>query len=141
MWWSKGSDQVCVRCADLPTALARVSSAWLIAMPVAACNLILVTAVEDKALVGDPLFGHVLPLAARGVQPHFPCSAYSTHHHLMHLVPRCWLLRQRDIMSLQLHGELALHNDCSRHLHVCGEPHRVAPHHPATAAQARGSPS
>ena len=60
------------RCADLPTALARVSSAWLIAMPIAACNLILVTAVEDKALVGDPLFGHVLPLAARGVSP-FRC--------------------------------------------------------------------
>lgn len=52
--------------ADLPTALARVSGAWLIAMPVAACNLILVTAAEGEALVGDSLFGHVLPLAARG---------------------------------------------------------------------------
>lgn len=52
--------------ADLPTALARVSGAWLIAMPISACNLILVTAAEEKVLVGDPLFGHVLPLAARG---------------------------------------------------------------------------
>jgi hypothetical protein len=52
--------------ADLPTALARVSGAWLIAMPVAACNLILVTAAEGNDLVGDSFFGHVLPLAARG---------------------------------------------------------------------------
>ena len=52
--------------ADLPTALARVSGAWLIAMPISACNLILVTAAEEKVLVGAPLFGPVLPLAARG---------------------------------------------------------------------------
>jgi hypothetical protein len=65
--------------ADLPTALARVSGAWLIAMPISACNLILVTAAEEKVLVGDPLFGHVLPLAARGAPPRSrpeadPCS-------------------------------------------------------------------
>ena len=52
--------------ADLPTALARVSAAWLIAMPVAACNLILVTAAEDGVFVGEAGFGRVLPLAARG---------------------------------------------------------------------------
>ena len=44
-------------------------------MPMAACNLILVTAVEDKALVGDPLFGHVLPLAARGAPPSSCCAS------------------------------------------------------------------
>ena len=52
--------------ADLPTALARVSAAWLIAMPVAACNLILLTAAEDGVFVGESGFGNVLPLAARG---------------------------------------------------------------------------
>ncbi len=35
-------------------------------MPIAACNLILVTAAEGNDLVGDSFFGHVLPLAARG---------------------------------------------------------------------------
>ncbi|KAK9909820.1 hypothetical protein WJX75_007948 [Coccomyxa subellipsoidea] len=64
-----------VATSDLPTALARVSGAWLIAMPVAACNLILVTAAEGNDLVGDSFFGHVLPLAARGTGEPFVTAA------------------------------------------------------------------
>lgn len=52
--------------ADLPTALTRVSLAWLVSMPVAACQLVLVTAAEDKTLVGGDLFASALPLAASG---------------------------------------------------------------------------
>ena len=62
----QGLLQGCWLLADLPTALTRVSAAWLIAMPVAACNLILVTAAEDGVFVGEAGFGRVLPLAARG---------------------------------------------------------------------------
>lgn len=65
--YHQATEETCA--ADLPTALARVSAAWLIAMPVAACNLILVTAAEGNDLVGDSFFGHVLPLAARGAIP------------------------------------------------------------------------
>ncbi|EIE20862.1 hypothetical protein COCSUDRAFT_6943, partial [Coccomyxa subellipsoidea C-169] len=64
-----------VATSDLPTALARVSGAWLIAMPIAACNLILVTAAEGNDLVGDSFFGHVLPLAARGTGEPFVTAA------------------------------------------------------------------
>ncbi|CAL5219993.1 g1934 [Coccomyxa viridis] len=60
---------------DLPTALTRVSAAWLIAMPVAACNLILVTAAEDGVFVGEAGFGRVLPLAARGFGEPFVTAA------------------------------------------------------------------
>ena len=56
--------------ADLRTALARTAGAWLIAMPVAACQLVLVTACEGRTLIGDSLFAHVLPLAASGSHQH-----------------------------------------------------------------------
>jgi len=52
--------------ADLRTALARTAGAWLIAMPVALCNLVLVTACGGRAPVGDALFARALPLAASG---------------------------------------------------------------------------
>ena len=52
--------------ADLPTALARVSFTWLVSQPVAAAQLVLVTAAEGRSLVGATNFASVLPLAARG---------------------------------------------------------------------------
>lgn len=52
--------------ADLPTALARVSFTWLVSQPVAAAQLVLVTAAEGRSLVGATSFASVLPLAASG---------------------------------------------------------------------------
>ena len=55
--------------ADLPTALTRVSTAWLVSQPVAAAQLVLVTAAEGKSLVpafGDFSFAAHMPLAASG---------------------------------------------------------------------------
>ena len=57
------------RGADLPTALTRVSMAWLVSQPVAAAQLVLVTAAEGKSLVpafGDLSFAAHMPLAASG---------------------------------------------------------------------------
>ncbi|PNH04979.1 hypothetical protein TSOC_008795 [Tetrabaena socialis] len=53
--------------ADLPTGLRVASMTWLLAMPVAAAQLVLATAVESRALVGDVDFASAMPLAASGV--------------------------------------------------------------------------
>ena len=58
--------------SDLPTALARVSFTWLVSQPVAAAQLVLVTAAEGRSLVGASDFASVLPLAATGI--HLPQS-------------------------------------------------------------------
>lgn len=50
----------------MPTALERTCSTWLISMPIAACQLVLTTAVEDHVFVTDPNFAVTLPLAASG---------------------------------------------------------------------------
>ena len=69
--------------ADIRSALRKASEVWLISMPVAACQLVLLTAAEGQALVGSDLFASSLPLAASGVHlhlhvearsPHFPCK-------------------------------------------------------------------
>lgn len=52
--------------ADLQTALVRTCLVWLLSEPVAAAQLVLVTAAEGKALVGVEGFASVLPLAASG---------------------------------------------------------------------------
>lgn len=52
--------------SDLPTALARVSFTWLVSQPVAAAQLVLVTAAEGRSLVGASDFASKLPLAATG---------------------------------------------------------------------------
>eukprot|EP00891_Asterochloris_glomerata_P002924 jgi/Astpho2/2924/Aster-x0549 len=55
--------------SDLPTVLTRVSMAWLVSQPVAAAQLVLVTAAEGKSLVpafGDFSFAAHMPLAASG---------------------------------------------------------------------------
>ncbi len=121
--------------ADLRTALARVSGAWLIAMPVAACNLILVTAVEDKVLIGDPLFGHVLPLAARGM--HFRCllCMHALLHHLMPFM-LCCCMSKTHCSCMPGKGCIA---HCSKHTSARG-PNRT-PLPAWLRAQARGSPS
>ena len=51
---------------DLRTALKQACKTWLISMPVAACQLVLLTAAEDKVLIGSDLFASALPLAASG---------------------------------------------------------------------------
>ena len=60
--------------ADLRSALANVSKIWLISMPVAACQLVLLVAAEDKVLVGSDLFASVLPLAASGSHLSIVCA-------------------------------------------------------------------
>lgn len=60
---------------NLATALARTSRTWLGAMPVCAANLVLVTAVEGRALVGAEGFADVLPLAASGPGEPFVTAA------------------------------------------------------------------
>ncbi|GIL70212.1 hypothetical protein Vretifemale_1060 [Volvox reticuliferus] len=52
---------------DLPSALRIASLTWLLAMPVAAAQLVLATAVESRALVGDVDFASAMPLAASGI--------------------------------------------------------------------------
>lgn len=59
------------------TALARTVRVWLVSQPVAAAQLVLVTAVEGRALVGAGDFASVLPLAASGalaVSPSAPLA-------------------------------------------------------------------
>ncbi|GLC43830.1 hypothetical protein PLESTB_000912800 [Pleodorina starrii] len=53
--------------ADLPSALRTASLTWLLAMPVAAAQLVLATAVESRSLVGDVDFASAMPLAASGI--------------------------------------------------------------------------
>lgn len=65
--------------ADLATALSKVSQIWLISMPVAACQLLLLTAAEDRQLLevlpsGADLFA-ALPLAATGPGEPFATAA------------------------------------------------------------------
>ena len=50
----------------VPAALRAASRAWLVSMPVAAAQLVLVTAAESGALVGTEGFAAALPLAAAG---------------------------------------------------------------------------
>lgn len=52
--------------ADLQTALMRTCLVWLLSEPVAAAQLVLLTAAEGKSLVGMEGFAQVLPLAASG---------------------------------------------------------------------------
>ncbi|KXZ56016.1 hypothetical protein GPECTOR_2g1568 [Gonium pectorale] len=53
--------------SDLPTALRVASLTWLAAMPVAAAQLVLATAVESRTLVGTEDFASAMPLAASGI--------------------------------------------------------------------------
>lgn len=76
--------------ADLPTALARVSFTWLVSQPVAAAQLVLVTAAEGQSLVGASNFASKLPLAATGelaCQPrtHTNCTHHPAWARLLHL--------------------------------------------------------
>ena len=48
---------------------------WLISMPVAAAQLVLLTAAEGEALVGDEGFASKLPLAATGAGEPFVTAA------------------------------------------------------------------
>lgn len=61
--------------SDLPSALVATSVAWLASMPVAAAELVLLTACENQALVGDEGFARVLPLAASGMGEPFVTAA------------------------------------------------------------------
>ncbi len=61
--------------ADLNTAMARVCRIWLISMPVSAAQLVLVTALEGRSLVGTDGFADVLPLAASGPGEPFVTAA------------------------------------------------------------------
>lgn len=61
--------------ADLQAALSRTCRMWLICMPVAAAQLVLLTAAEDAALVGDEGFASALPLAASGPGEPFVTAA------------------------------------------------------------------
>ncbi|GBF90849.1 hypothetical protein Rsub_03703 [Raphidocelis subcapitata] len=51
---------------NVPDALRAACWAWLVSMPVAAAQLVLLTAAESGALVGTEGFAAALPLAARG---------------------------------------------------------------------------
>lgn len=53
-------------CSSVPSALRMACQAWLVSMPVAAAQLVLVTAAESRALVGEEGFASVLPVAASG---------------------------------------------------------------------------
>ena len=55
--------------ADIQTAAWRTLVTWGCSMPVAAAQLVLVTAAEDRSLVGAAGFASALPLAASGDSP------------------------------------------------------------------------
>lgn len=57
------------------TPRSRTCRMWLISMPVAAAQLVLLTAAEDATLVGDEGFASVLPLAASGPGEPFVTAA------------------------------------------------------------------
>lgn len=61
--------------ADLQTVLTTTSVVWLTSMPVAAAQLVLVTAAENQTLVGGPGFAVSLPLAASGPGEPFVTAA------------------------------------------------------------------
>jgi hypothetical protein len=61
--------------AGIPITLARVSRIFLVSMPVAAAQLVLVAAVESDSLVGGEGFASKLPLAAAGPGEPFVTAA------------------------------------------------------------------
>jgi hypothetical protein len=61
--------------SDVPTALFRASLTWLVSMPVAAAQLVLLTAAEGGVLVGGEGFASALPLAASGPGEPFVTAA------------------------------------------------------------------
>ena len=61
--------------SSVPTALARTSRTWIVAMPIAACQLVLLTAAEDGRLVGEDGWADLLPLAASGPGEPFVTAA------------------------------------------------------------------
>lgn len=61
--------------SDIPTALVRTCLTWLIAMPVAAAQLVLSTASEGHMLVADDGWARRLPLVASGPGEPFTCAA------------------------------------------------------------------
>ncbi len=75
--------------ADLGTAISRVSRIWLVSMPVSAAQLVLVTALEGRSLVGAQGFADVLPLAASGAGEPFVTAAGVLGESLGHWVGRC----------------------------------------------------
>lgn len=61
--------------SDMRAAVSRTCFMWLVTMPVAAAQLVLLTAAEDVALVGDEGFAAALPLAASGPGEPFVTAA------------------------------------------------------------------
>lgn len=61
--------------SSVPTALSRVSRAWIAGMPIAASQLVLLTAAEDGRLVGEEGWAELLPLAASGPGEPFVTAA------------------------------------------------------------------
>lgn len=61
--------------ADLNTAVSRTCRIWLASMPVCAAQLVLVTALEGRSLVGAEDWADVLPLAATGPGEPFVTAA------------------------------------------------------------------
>lgn len=72
---------------DLPTALRYAIVVWLVSQPVAAAELVLLTAAEGRTLVGVDGFASVLPLAASG-----PGEPFVTTAGVLGLMAvwRCW---------------------------------------------------
>lgn len=72
---------------DLPTALRYAIVVWLVSQPVAAAELVLLTAAEGATLVGVEGFASVLPLAAAG-----PGEPFVTTFGVLGLMSvwRCW---------------------------------------------------
>ena len=113
---------------DLPTTVARASQAWLVAMPVAAAQLVLSTASVDHVLVGAGGFAAKLPMAATGVLPHYeiwkfyqgPSSVHASH--LQNPVRYLFMPQQSCAGALPLRSCLvswgALQHDCEGPL-VC----------------------
>lgn len=71
-----GCSGPCSQPGHLPSPpRSRTCRMWLISMPVAAAQLVLLTAAEDAALVGDEGFASALPLAATGPGEPFVTAA------------------------------------------------------------------
>ena len=83
-------------CADLPTALARVSFTWLVSQPVAAAQLVLVTAAEGQSLVGASNFASKLPLAATGKMS---CSLQHWVHTEVHAAQAGMCISEASVRS------------------------------------------
>ncbi|GMH44884.1 hypothetical protein BSKO_12841 [Bryopsis sp. KO-2023] len=93
---------------DLRTALARTSLCWLVAMPVAAAQLVLVTAAEDHVLVGTEGFGSLLPLAASG--PGEPLVSAAGVLGTM-LIWRCFYVVYLDFLNFRTLGGARVDRD------------------------------